>query len=444
LRDTDEDGWADIPEVDRLEARPRLFFDWPGGHSLLVTAGGTTERRAGGIVPSGTAAGGVAYREEVRTRRGDVGAVAHRLVGDRGLLQLRASGNVDDKEKLFGNVPENVTRSTGFGELSFGNSLGMHDVLGGAAAEVDRATVLEDGTIDYSFTTLSVFAQDAWRFSRFSLTGSARMDHHSRYGTQVSPRLSLLAQLARGWTTRVSLTQGFYAPTPFVEEADEVGVLRIVAPDNLRVERANYGSLDINGHQGPVELNATFFASRVHHPVTANTDSTSGKYLLTNALLDSRSHGMELFAVYDLEPLFITALYTYTNAHEPKSDLSAAFLSRYVPWHTGGIDVTWEAEETGTWIAVEAFYTGTQPIDDPNLSHGKPHMPIGVLVSQRIGRYKLFVNGENLTNVRQTNYAPLLLPSRAVTGEWTTGVWAPLEGRVISVGVRISAGDLAH
>jgi outer membrane receptor for ferrienterochelin and colicins len=50
---------------------------------------------------------------------------------------------------------------------------------------------------------------------------------------------------------------------------------------------------------------------------------------------------------------------------------------------------------------------------------------------------RLFVNGENLTGVRQTRWDPLLLQTRAVDGRWTVDAWAPLEGRNVNGGVRV-------
>jgi iron complex outermembrane receptor protein len=49
---------------------------------------------------------------------------------------------------------------------------------------------------------------------------------------------------------------------------------------------------------------------------------------------------------------------------------------------------------------------------------------------------KLFLNLENLGNVRQSHWDPLLLPHRAVDGRWTVDAWAPLDGRVMNGGVR--------
>ena len=62
----------------------------------------------------------------------------------------------------------------------------------------------------------------------------------------------------------------------------------------------------------------------------------------------------------------------------------------------------------------------------------------GALFERRIGRIRLFINAENLGNIRQTRYDPLLRPERAPDGRWTVDAWAPLDGRVINGGLRIT------
>ena len=62
---------------------------------------------------------------------------------------------------------------------------------------------------------------------------------------------------------------------------------------------------------------------------------------------------------------------------------------------------------------------------------------LGLLAERQLGRIRLFINGENLTGVRQTRWDPLLRPTRAPDGRWTVDAWAPLEGRNINGGLRV-------
>jgi iron complex outermembrane receptor protein len=62
---------------------------------------------------------------------------------------------------------------------------------------------------------------------------------------------------------------------------------------------------------------------------------------------------------------------------------------------------------------------------------------MSVLGEYRFGRLGLFVTAENLTDVRQTDWDPIVRPARDVDGRYTVDAWAPLAGRMISGGLRI-------
>jgi outer membrane receptor for ferrienterochelin and colicins len=106
------------------------------------------------------------------------------------------------------------------------------------------------------------------------------------------------------------------------------------------------------------------------------------------------------------------------------------------PRQSFGLVGMWEKEEL--WrVGVECYYTGRQRLEEnPYRNESAPYVSLGLLVERRIGPASLFVNGENLTDARQTRWDPLLRPSRAADGRWTVDAWAPLDGRVINGGVR--------
>jgi iron complex outermembrane receptor protein len=58
-------------------------------------------------------------------------------------------------------------------------------------------------------------------------------------------------------------------------------------------------------------------------------------------------------------------------------------------------------------------------------------------VDWAVGRSRIFLNVENVADVRQTREHPLVRPARAVDGRWTVDAWAPIEGRTFNGGVRI-------
>jgi iron complex outermembrane receptor protein len=76
--------------------------------------------------------------------------------------------------------------------------------------------------------------------------------------------------------------------------------------------------------------------------------------------------------------------------------------------------------------------------DNPYRSQNESYGLFGGLVERRFGRLQLFVNAENFGGIRQTRFDPLVRPSQAVDERWTVDAWAPLDGRVINDGVRLS------
>jgi hypothetical protein len=66
------------------------------------------------------------------------------------------------------------------------------------------------------------------------------------------------------------------------------------------------------------------------------------------------------------------------------------------------------------------------------------HLLLGALAERRFGRLRVFINAEDLLDVRQTKYDPLILPAPRPDGRWTVDAWAPLDGRVVNGGVRVA------
>ena len=64
-------------------------------------------------------------------------------------------------------------------------------------------------------------------------------------------------------------------------------------------------------------------------------------------------------------------------------------------------------------------------------------MELGALGEITLGKVSLFLNLENILNIRQTGYHPMTLPQRAEDGQWTVDAWAPMDGFVVNGGMRL-------
>jgi len=438
--DVNGDAWTDIPGLRRAEIRPRAFWTAPSGSSAMLTAGGADEDRESGTLGSAVTPAGTKFRVAASTQRGDAGTVI-RLITKRGaVVSLRSSINQQWQRRQYGDSTESDRRGTIFGEMILARTAGKHQALLGAGLLSDGFSSAKVSNAAYHFFTGSLFGQDTYSATeRFSASATARLDHHSRYGTFLSPRVSALSRFAEGWAARVSAGGGFFAPTPLVEEGDVVGLSRIRGFDRLSAERITQASADLTRTLGPAEITGTLFGARLNRAVVVDENSPiPGVLTLTNAPTPTRTGGANFFAVYNREPIAVTALYSYTRSTEWSPDKARRVETALTPRHTAGLDVAFEEDEMGTRVGLEMFYTGRQALDDdPYRTASVPYTMFGLLVEQRVGSATVFLNAENLTGVRQTRFDPLLLPSQDPTGRWTTPEWAPLEGRTMNAGVRV-------
>ena len=432
--DVDDDGWADLPKYARVVVRPRLFWDNRAGRTFFATAGGTWEDRTGGSMP-GTVlppAGG-AYVEALETRRSDVGAAFQTLSAGGVMWSARGSWTSQRQNHQYGEITERDDHDTGFVEITVRRAIGRHTVVGGVAVDRDRFQPIDLPRFAYAFTVPGVFVQDDLDVARWlAISASARLDQHREFGTFVSPRISALLRRGR-WSSRASYGTGFAAPTPITEETEATGLSRLTIVGRLKPERGKSASFDVTRAAGPVSTTLTLFHSSVSDPV--EVERTDG-LVLENLSAPTTNSGVEALAVWKTEDFSLVANYAYVRSRE-STDQGRVDVP-LTPRHSIGLDAAWEWEGAGR-VGVEWFYTGTQRLDaNPFRTESRPYSVFGILATRRAGRALLFINGENLTDVRQTRWGPLVRPARGLDGRWTVDAWAPLDGRNINGGVRVT------
>ena len=486
----DGDGWTYLPGYERLVVRPRLYFNDTQGRSAFLTGGITAEHRNGGMLGDRSLPTVGSVVEALRTRRADIGGLARWVIADTGALAgiralrgaivtVRGSGVEQRHRHRFGNVREDDRHRTWFAEAALAAPRGSVTYVAGVAFQQDAYSNTDVAGFDYSFSVPAVFVQtDVQPAAWMLVSSSARLDAHSEYGTFVNPRLSLLLRrpdvgALAGWTTRLSGGTGAFAPTPFTEETEATGLTPLLPLVGLTEERARSVSLDVGGPVttgfGRLELNATAFASRISRPLQVTdapgvTATGARRIALANAPAPTRTAGGELLArlVHAIgddaeggaEPpvVRVTGTYTYMRSTEcdpgwaigSVSSSGVSCARREVPLtprHTASVVGTFEQEGTSR-LGLELYYTGRQSLEEnPYRGTSRPYVIVGLLGERafqtRAGVARIFLNLENLTNVRQTRYDPLLLPSRGKGGRWSTDAWTELTGFTLNGGVRL-------
>jgi len=438
-QDLDGDGWYDMAAYDRLTARPRFQWDGDGGSSVYLTMGAMTEDRVGGTLPGRTVPDGTAYPQTQDTERFDAGLVAETPLSDSATLNLRASAMRQDHLHRYGAVVEDDHHTSLFGEASVSGGSGATSWVGGIAFQSDGFRSETFPAFDYTYDVPGVFAQlEQEATLDLTLAASARVDFHDEFGTQFSPRLSALYRPGN-WTIRGSFGGGFFAPTPFVDAIAAAGLSRLEPLRDLEAETAQTASLDLGYADGPWEANLTLSGADIEN-ATRLREIATDRVELVNIDGTTRVRGTEILLRFKQDGFTVTGSYVFVDATEPEPSGNGRREVPLTPKHTAGLVGMWEEHGKGR-IGIEAYYTGEQALEDnPYRTRSRPYLHLGILGEITIGKISLFANAENLLDVRQTKYDPLLLPQRAASGQWTVDAWAPLEGFILNGGIRLRFG----
>ena len=131
---------------------------------------------------------------------------------------------------------------------------------------------------------------------------------------------------------------------------------------------------------------------------------------------------------YDIAKLFIGYTFTDAKAGYLAGDRTLTLL----PKHKINSALVFEKHESFK-TGVEFYYGSRQTLDDRSLSRSTAE--IGLFGEKTFGKYSLFINAENLTDVRQGRY------SQVVSGPHQNPSFAELythtEGRIFNGGVKI-------
>ena len=205
----------------------------------------------------------------------------------------------------------------------------------------------------------------------------------------------------------------------------------------LGPERSRGATLDLNGTVGGLEFLVTAHRSEIRDQVQlADAGDGSGDGILVNAGGPTRIGGVEASAIWRFGGGKLYLNYGFAEGTRSDATTGVREPVPLLPRPRLGADLM--LEQPGRYrVGLEATWYGIQPLDDdPYLSRSKPYVYTMFLVMRQFGALEAVANFENLLDVRQTDYAPLVRPAPMTGGRWTTDAWAPIEGFMANVALR--------
>jgi outer membrane receptor for ferrienterochelin and colicins len=445
--DVDKDDFTEVPKSSEFTLHPKLFI-YPN-ETTTITIGNslTSGERTGGDIQ--VIKNGVdslhQYFEKNKTLRNISIFELDKRSGNRKRFMARQSFSVFDRTidipaYTFAGVEYN-----GYTDISYISNGDKHAfVLGGNFLynkfdEKDKSS----GNRDNTTTTGGLYSQYTWDATdKIILESGLRIDAvnyknniYSNSEVFVLPRASLLIKYNYGWSSRIGAGMGYKTPTLFTEETESIQYQNVAQLNNVKSESSYGGTADINFRTDINDnlrftFNHLFFYTRIDNPLILDKSITN-EYRFINVRELVHSAGFETNARLDYKDNFKLFLgYTFTNT-------KAKYLSgnQYLPLvPRDKLNTALIYEKEGLIkIGLEGYFTGWQYLSDGTRTPG--FSEFGFMAEKIFKHFSVFVNLENFTDTRQSNYKNVVNGSHL--NPTFDEIWTHTEGFVVNGGIKI-------
>lgn len=439
--DVDDDEFTELPNTKSFAFNPKLLFYISDKTTLTATTSISHQDRKGGDVLAlrGQPNPLHTYFEQNKSTRSVSTFSLNHEFADGGRLFAKQSFAFFKRDLTTPNYGFSGDQFNSFTDVSYARVVGKHAIVAGVSAIYDRFRedvaaniVPRNETRAYG----GVFVQDTVDLTnKFSLEAGFRLDHAKDYGTFALPRVSVLYRFSDNLTTRVGFGLGYKTPTMFTEDAETL-LFRNVAGvgNNLKAERSKGGTVDVNyrgtvGEKFTYSLNQMFFYTTITDPIVLRPTAFLG-FRFRNETSPIISKGFETNARfgYGVAKLFFGYTVTDAKAGYLAGDRRLTLLPR----QKVNSSLVFEKHESYKFGA-EFYFAGRQTLDDRSLTRSTGEF--GLFAEKTFAKYSLFINGENLTDVRQGRYGLVVIPPH--TNPTFAEIYTHLEGRVFNGGIKV-------
>ena len=439
--DVNGDGFSDLPKILSFNVHPQLFFYPDPATHIRVGFVANYQNRTGGdmkVIQGLSDSAHQYFEKNVMQNYGMDVIVSHDFKNKQGLY-FRASGNYFDRSLTTNYAEQEGYQGTGYSELYYQLRKGPHNFIIGGNYLLDifrRSPGDTSSYRNYDYHTGGLFAQYSYNLeNRLNLQLGLRGDYQNKYGFFILPSAAILVHATKEFSIRVNGGTGYKIPNIIEILGQEEGVNRLPATLNLSPERSYGGTAEWNYRKYfdkigvSLFVNQTFFYTWVQHAIISTQD-TSGTYTVSNLSGGATSLGVDNYVRLKKGPLEVYLGYTFVYPRKG-SGVGQSYLT-LTPLNRGASVVSYEINKH--WkVGVEGSVIGKQYLDIGNPT--KPFFLLAASVHYKIKKVTLVLNGENLLNVRQSHYAPVVEPP--LIRPRFAGIWAPLDGAVVNFSILV-------
>jgi outer membrane receptor for ferrienterochelin and colicins len=446
--DVDKDSFSEIPKSNNFTINPRLFYYPDATTKIMLGAAYTQGNFKGGDmeVIKGNANAGNVYFENNTTRRTTTILEIDKKLKENNSFKIKQSLSFFDRTITIPNFKFAGINTNVFTDISYVTNKDKHTVIAGLNLMYDRFKQKENqpgiNQNAQSFTG-GVYLQHTWDISENIKTESGiRIDNvnyknvnYTKNQTFILPRVSTLFKISNTLTSRIGAGLGYKTPTIFTEQTEALQYQNILALNNVAAEKSIGGTADINYKTHITDdflfsVNQMFFITSINKPLVLQSDML-GNLFFNNAAKPVISKGFEtnLKFIYKEDLKFFVG-YTFVN---PKATYKTGiqFLP-LVPKNKLNLTLMYEKEDNFKF-GLEGYLTDKQYLTNGNITPS--FWEFGFMAQKTIKKVSLFINFENFTDQRQSNYKRVVNPPN--NNPTFDEIWNHTEGFVFNGGLKI-------
>lgn len=254
----------------------------------------------------------------------------------------------------------------------------------------------------------AIFAENRWEFApSWQLNTGLRYDHHSKYGSEVTPKVALNKKFDENSNVYLSWGRVFNAPTTdelFWHQVDssEWGTFYTYGDPNLKPEKGYVWTFGGNTKLNEkTSLSANVFYSKITDAIAWDYTSVQNYTLAVNVNKEKR-RGLELSLNHDFDDnLSAYASYTYVQVKQDKGKGFTKDLTTKPNIYRAGLKY-----KNADWLFTLNANAVTGQSEKNFVDSSYFTLDLGAQYKIN-DNAKLFINGYNLTNSRYAEFGGL-------------------------------------
>ena len=383
------------------------------------------------------------YFEQNETMRNTTIIEFNKKFNNKNNFKIKQSLSYYDRKISLPNYSFSGLNTNAFSDISYLWNKEKQTIITGINLLYDNFKQRNTDALNSASFTSGVYIQHTWDISeKIKLENGLRLDNvyysnnnFFKNQTFILPRISALYKISTHWSSRIGGGFGYKIPTIFTEKTETMQYQNILSLNNVEAEKSIGGTLDVNFkslifNDLLFSVNQLFFLTDINKPLILQNNNAD--YFFTNSAKNVVSKGFETNLKFIFkEELKFFAGYTFTDAKA--NYLQGNQFLPLLPKNKVNLALIYE-KENNFKFGLEGYFTDHQYLY--NGTETPTFWEFGFMAEKTVNnKLSVFVNFENFTDTRQSNYKTIVNPPR--NNPTFDDIWTHTEGFTINGGIKI-------